>query len=133
MKLTLDDIVEAVKFYYSVSFDDLIGESRNAMIVRARHMYFYIARKETPFSLESICSKLYRHHATVLHAVKKFDGYMTDAERNDHDRLLCYLYEQPTTPHLRALSQIGIAWRLLNNFDFNVEFNKLKNENITTP
>ncbi|MEN6302287.1 MAG: helix-turn-helix domain-containing protein [Armatimonadia bacterium] len=58
-----------------VSITDLRSERRHAKSVRARQIYFFVARKLTPRSLPAIGREAGdRDHSTVLHGVRKVEA-----------------------------------------------------------
>ncbi len=68
----LKDIMAACAGYYHVEVEDIKSHRRYALIVRARQMYFYLARNMTPRSLPDIgrfCAG--KDHTTVMHGARK--------------------------------------------------------------
>lgn len=49
------------------------GKERHGSIVKARHLYLWLARHYTTYTLSEIGSFVSRDHATCLHACKKFN------------------------------------------------------------
>ncbi len=70
--LTLTDIRRAVALHFSLSDQDLTGDSRQARVAWARHLAMYLSREMTDDPLSSI-GDVYggRNHATVLHACRR--------------------------------------------------------------
>lgn len=58
-----------------VSIDDIKSNSRLGRYVNARHLYFWLARKYTKYSLSEISKMVNRDHASCLHGVNKFDKW----------------------------------------------------------
>ena len=65
-------IMAQVASYYSVTLDELTGQSRTHMLVTARQMAMYLCRELTDLSLPRI-GQLFggRDHTTVIHAVRR--------------------------------------------------------------
>lgn len=74
-KPNLQLITSVVSRAEDVPVEDILGESRRAPIVMARHISMYIHRRLTADSWKHI-GKLFggRDHTSVLHAVQKIDG-----------------------------------------------------------
>ena len=68
--MTLNKIISAVSNYYEIPVAEIKGKSRKADLVKARQVYFYLARVLTPYSLAKIAENTYRDHATALHGIK---------------------------------------------------------------
>ena len=68
--MTLNKIISAVSNYYEIPIAEIKGKTRKADIVKARQVYFYLARVLTPYSLAKIAENTYRDHATALHGIK---------------------------------------------------------------
>lgn len=56
--------------------DTIHFKSRKGDLIRVRQMYYYFKKKLTKESLESIGNVFNQDHATVLHAVRKIEGYI---------------------------------------------------------
>ncbi len=72
--LTLDDILEIVSFYTSISVENIKEHNRHLEISDARHLFFYIAKKYSGKSCVSIASYLNRDHATLINSIKKVEN-----------------------------------------------------------
>ena len=83
-RITIQQIFEAVTKYYNVRLADLQGKKRHKSIAFPRQVCMFLARKNTPYSLEEIGGYFGgRDHTTVLHAVRTVDGdCKEDAEIN---------------------------------------------------
>lgn len=69
-------IVEAVSVFTNVSVSDILSNSREGRIVKARHIIMWISRYYTKTSLQTIASVLNcKRHATVIHGAKQIDDY----------------------------------------------------------
>jgi menaquinone-dependent protoporphyrinogen IX oxidase len=55
---------------------DLSRNTRRREYVQARGIYYYILRKETNMSLQSISETVKKNHATILHSVNHFDNWL---------------------------------------------------------
>jgi chromosomal replication initiator protein len=71
-KFTLEDVIEAVADFYSLSSEDLKGRSRRKKVAKPRQIAMYLARQETNASLPQIGRALGgRDHTTVLYSINK--------------------------------------------------------------
>jgi chromosomal replication initiator protein len=70
-------IMNQVAAYFSVSVDDLCGQSRTHVLVTSRQIAMYLCRELTDLSLPKI-GQLFggRDHTTVMHAVRKIRQLM---------------------------------------------------------
>lgn len=76
--LTLTKITAAVTKYFGVKVVDIRSPSRRQLIVRARGVAVYLARKLTDESLDAIGAEFGgRDHTTVLHAYRKTEALFT--------------------------------------------------------
>jgi len=72
-------IMAQVAAYFSVSTEDLMGQSRAHVLVTARQIAMYLCRELTDLSLPRIGSLFGgRDHTTVMHAVRKIRLMMTE-------------------------------------------------------
>ena len=72
-------IQEAVARHYAISIDALVGERRTKRIVVPRQVAMYLCRELTDSSLPAIGRAFGgRDHTTVLYAVQKISGLLTD-------------------------------------------------------
>lgn len=69
----LEDLQETIENFLGVY--DIDSKRRSEEIVKARTMYFVIARKRN-YSLDFIGNIVNRNHATVIHGLKLHDNYM---------------------------------------------------------
>ena len=70
--VTLTEIAQIVCAVTNMKPNEFKGTQRERRFVNARHVYFYLARELTKFSLERIghrCGN--RDHSTVLHGIRK--------------------------------------------------------------
>jgi len=78
-ELRIDLIQEAVARHYAISIDELVGEKRTKRIVVPRQVAMYLCRELTDASLPAIGRAFGgRDHTTVLYAVQKISGLLTD-------------------------------------------------------
>lgn len=78
MRLTVHGIAQACCRHYGVSMAEMLSRRRHAVIVWARHVAMYLARKHTLGSLLEIGSLFGgRDHTIVLHAVRRIDAALT--------------------------------------------------------
>ncbi|MEO2139973.1 MAG: chromosomal replication initiator protein DnaA [Thermoleophilia bacterium] len=78
-EVRMDLVQEAVARHYAISIDELIGEKRTKRIVVPRQVAMYLCRELTDSSLPAIGRAFGgRDHTTVLYAVQKISGLLTD-------------------------------------------------------
>lgn len=69
-----EDILQSVSSFYSVSIQDMVGNSRTRTILVARQVAMYITQKHLRMSLTSVGERFSgRDHSTVINSVKKID------------------------------------------------------------
>ncbi len=68
--LTCETIQAAVAEAFSVSVEDLVGQSRPQAIAEPRQIAMYLCRRMTRATLGTIGASFNRNHATVVHACK---------------------------------------------------------------
>ncbi|GAB4386496.1 MAG: chromosomal replication initiator protein DnaA [Phycisphaerales bacterium] len=72
---TIDAIINVVTEFFSVKRTDLLGKRRHKSISLPRQICMYLARRETPHSLEEIGAHFGgRDHTTVMHAVRTIES-----------------------------------------------------------
>jgi len=72
--VSAETIIKAVAKYYTLSVSDLKSKSRNKKLAFARQIVFYMMKKFTLYSLQSIGEYLgKKDHTTVLHAITKIE------------------------------------------------------------
>lgn len=69
----LADIREAVAEFYCIGSSDIVERGRLSEVALARQVFCYLAHKYTRFSKAEIGRRLYRHHTTVISAVRKIE------------------------------------------------------------
>ncbi|MBM3230788.1 chromosomal replication initiator protein DnaA [Candidatus Peregrinibacteria bacterium] len=76
-RATLQDVMEAVSRYYSVSVQDMVGSSRVREILMPRQIAMYIGKKHLHISYVSL-GEIFsgRDHTTVMNAVEKIEREM---------------------------------------------------------
>lgn len=67
-------IVRMVAMITGVPIEDIVGHSKKKFVVDARHLAFYLIRKFTHFSIESIGDFFGYHHTSVIYALQKFEA-----------------------------------------------------------
>jgi len=96
-RIWLVDILKAVSEALRVNRNELISPRRHIYIVRARHIYFWVARVHTAQSLPRIgyaCGC--RDHSTVAHGVQKVRARFEEY-REDIAKVEAVLGVSPTT------------------------------------
>jgi chromosomal replication initiator protein len=99
-KVTVEQVIQAVCQYYSVSLNALISSSRSRTVAFPRQIAMYLSRTETNASLPQIGLHLgNRDHTTVLYGHEKITSLLeTDtAIRRDILEIKAFLYEANTT------------------------------------
>lgn len=76
-QLTFEYITEVVCSHLNIDSDLLYGKSRKREISDTRQIVMYLAKKYTKLSSTTIGLKLFRNHATVLHACKTIEERIT--------------------------------------------------------
>jgi len=77
--ISVQDIIEEVATYFSISPEELCSASRSRQLVNARQIAMYLTRELTDLSLPRIGRAFgNRDHSTVMHATQKITGLMTE-------------------------------------------------------
>ena len=75
-RIRIEEIQRVVARHYNVSKQDLLSNRRTRTIVKPRQIAMYLAKTMTPRSLPEIGRRFGgRDHTTVLHAVRKIEGF----------------------------------------------------------
>ncbi len=78
-EITAAAIMAATAEYFSLSMDDLCGQSRSRLLVNARQVAMYLCRELTDLSLPRIGQAFgNRDHTTVMHADRKIRQMMAE-------------------------------------------------------
>lgn len=78
-RATFQEVLEAVSKYYSVSVNDMFGESRVREILLPRQISMYIGKKRLGISYVRLGEVFgNRDHTTVMHAVGKIENVLQD-------------------------------------------------------
>lgn len=78
-RVKIEDIQRLVANHYNVSRADILSSRRTATVVRPRQIAMYLAKSLTLRSLPEIGRRFGgRDHTTVLHAVRKIEGMVTN-------------------------------------------------------
>lgn len=86
MKTSHNIIIESVCDYYEITSFDLFRNTRKRSVSTPRQMYYFLCRKHTAMSFDAIrftssdYGKVW-NHATVIHSVKKIEGYLSWNDR----------------------------------------------------
>ena len=79
-QISVENIQKTVAEFFKIKLSDMYSKSRQAKVVRPRHVAMYLAKELTQKSLPEIGAKFDgRDHTTVLHAVRKI------AKERQHD------------------------------------------------
>ncbi len=77
--ISVQDIIDEVAAYYSLTASELCSASRSRQLVNARQIAMYLTRELTDLSLPRIGRAFgNRDHSTVMHATQKIAGLMTE-------------------------------------------------------
>ena len=75
VSVSLADIMQAVCAVTRVGYNDFHSRRREQRLVKARWVYFHLARSLTKFSLDRVGHKCgMRDHSTVIHGLAKIDA-----------------------------------------------------------
>ena len=89
-KATINDVIDIICTYYSISQKDLLSSSRKQKIAYARQMLMYILRINFNIPLQIIGDNLgSRDHATVTHGIDKISELIKkdNLTKNDYEIL----------------------------------------------
>lgn len=84
-QLSFELIAETVSRFYNIDQQLLYGKSRKREISDARQLVMYLTKKTTQMSSTNIGQKLYRDHATVLHACKQIEQRLSIEKKFRHE------------------------------------------------
>ncbi len=77
--VTFQDLLEGVSRYYSVSVQDMLGQSRVREILMPRQIAMFMAKKYLRISFVRLGESFgNRDHTTVMHACDKIDGKLNE-------------------------------------------------------
>jgi len=77
--ISVQDIIDEVATYFSITPEELCSASRSRQLVNARQIAMYLTRELTDLSLPRIGRAFgNRDHSTVMHATQKITGLMTE-------------------------------------------------------
>lgn len=88
MRPKVSDIIAAVGAHYGVPKIDIESDRREAKVVHARHVCFWLAKELTLLSYPQIGMAMRRDHSTVMHGVKAIE-----AKRQSEELLQLDLHE----------------------------------------
>jgi chromosomal replication initiator protein len=81
-RIKIEDILRIISRHYGVSKGDLLSQRRHRSVVWPRQIGMYLAKQLTARSLPEIGRRFgNRDHTTVLHAIRKIEGVLTDSPR----------------------------------------------------
>ena len=73
VRLDVPEIQQRVAAYYGLDRTDLVGRSRQAQVVRARHVAMYFVRLMTHHTYTTIGSLFDRDHSSVIHGCRRVE------------------------------------------------------------
>src|SRR5207249_9372857 len=78
-QITIGSIMAQTADYFTLTIDDLCGQSRTHQLVTARQIAMYLCRELTDMSLPKIGQQFGgRDHTTVMHAERKIRSLMAE-------------------------------------------------------
>lgn len=81
-RVKIEDILRVVSRHFGVSRGDLLSQRRHRSVVWPRQIGMYLAKQMTARSLPEIGRRFgNRDHTTVLHAIRKIEGVLSDNPR----------------------------------------------------
>jgi len=81
-RIKIEDILRIISRHFGVSKGDLLSQRRHRSVVWPRQVGMYLAKQLTARSLPEIGRRFgNRDHTTVLHAIRKIEGEITDNPR----------------------------------------------------
>jgi chromosomal replication initiator protein len=81
-RIKIEDILRIISRHFGVSKSDLISQRRHRSVVWPRQIGMYLAKQLTARSLPEIGRRFGgRDHTTVLHAIRKIEGQLSDNTR----------------------------------------------------
>jgi chromosomal replication initiator protein len=81
-RIKIEDILRVVSRHFGVSKGDLLSQRRHRSVVWPRQIGMYLAKQLTARSLPEIGRRFgNRDHTTVLHAIRKIEGEISDNPR----------------------------------------------------
>ena len=81
-RIKIEDILRIVSRHFGVSKGDLLSQRRHRSVVWPRQIGMYLAKQLTQRSLPEIGRRFgNRDHTTVLHAIRKIEGELSDNPR----------------------------------------------------
>lgn len=81
-RIKIEDILRVVSRHFGVSKGDLLSQRRHRSVVWPRQIGMYLAKQLTARSLPEIGRRFgNRDHTTVLHAIRKIEGELSDNVR----------------------------------------------------
>ena len=85
-RIKIEDILRIISRHFGVSKGDLLSQRRHRSVVWPRQIGMYLAKQLTARSLPEIGRRFgNRDHTTVLHAIRKIEGELTDNQRLRED------------------------------------------------
>ncbi|MEO1693928.1 MAG: chromosomal replication initiator protein DnaA [Pseudomonadota bacterium] len=81
-RIRIEDILKVVSRHFGVSRGDILSQRRHRSVVWPRQIGMYLAKQMTARSLPEIGRRFgNRDHTTVLHAIRKIDGEISNNQR----------------------------------------------------
>jgi chromosomal replication initiator protein len=74
--MEINSLKKRISNHFNIKESDLYSNKRYAKYCEARSIFMYISHKHLGKTCLEVAKMLNRHHATVLHACNKVQGYM---------------------------------------------------------
>lgn len=78
MKETFKEL-QVISSVMGIPVEDILGRSRKAEIVEARHLAFYFLRKK--YILSEIAEIIKRDHSSVVHGIKRIESFLSIGDK----------------------------------------------------
>lgn len=76
-KITMDEILEKIAMQYEISKDDILSDSQNRVINRARKMFYYEASQKYDYKTSEISNFIKRHSGVVCKGINEIKAILS--------------------------------------------------------
>jgi hypothetical protein len=77
MKTKMATVLKTVSFISEIEEDEIKAKTRYSAVIAARHAFMYVCHVHLGINCSTVGRFINKDHATVLHAKKKVNGYVT--------------------------------------------------------
>ncbi|MEI6053868.1 MAG: helix-turn-helix domain-containing protein [Candidatus Saccharibacteria bacterium] len=78
-KLSIEGIIDSVAYRFGITYEDIIGESRKADVVKARHVaMFLVVDNHVHKTYNEIGIYFRRHHTTIIYGYERVKSLCDD-------------------------------------------------------